>query len=248
MGYLRVLRRLLKTNWWKTFWINFKMLPFRQACKFPIYVYGKAQFRNLSGKIIIDAKDVYSGMIKIGKKDYYVATAVQKCVWNVSGTILFHGSVHFMQGSYVLVAPNATLEITGNHGLCGSNIRICCFDHISIGQNVELTWDIQLMDSSFHYVELLNKEGLVKPLTAPIHIGDYVWVGNRTTIAKGSVIPSHTVVASNSVVNKDFSDIEPDSLLAGMPATVKATGYHRIFDKKQERNFDQQFGYTRTHL
>ena len=153
-----------------------------------------------------------------------------------------------MQGSYLLVADNGTLEIGGLDGIFGTNIRIFCFDRITIGRNVRMAWDIQIMDSSFHYIELTHKDNQVPPLTKPIVLGDNIWVGNRTTISKGAVIPNQTVIASNSLINKDFSNIEPDSLLAGAPASVKATGCHRIFDVRREQELDKQYGYSRTHL
>lgn len=248
MSFIRLAKNLLKTNLWMTLKINFKMLPWQQAKKLPIYVYGKMLFRNYKGKIVIDADQIHSGMIKLGKCDYYIATAVQKCVWNITGTMIFHGPAKFLQGSYVLVAGNATLEIGKNEPILGTNLRILCFDHITIGANNRIAWDVQIMDSSFHYVELLNKDNLVKPLTKPIVLGDNVWVGNRSTISKGTVLPNHTIVSSNSLVNKDFSDIGTDCMLAGCPASVKATGCHRIFDEERQKELDKQFNYTRTHI
>ena len=249
MSYLKRLSHILfKTNLPKTLWLNFKMLPFQQARKLPMYVYGRTEFRNMTGKIIIDAEKISSGMIRIGKRDFYIATAVQKTMWNITGTLIMKGPIKFLQGSYILVAGNATLEIGGGEGVFGTNLRVFCFDHIVLGKNVRMAWDGQIMDSSFHYIELQNKDNLVKSLTKPIVIGDNVWIGNRTTISKGTVLPSQTIVASNSVVNKDFSDIAPDTLLAGAPAVVKATGCHRIFDTKREKELDKQFNYTRTHL
>ncbi len=249
MSYIKLFFHILfKTNLIKTLWLNFKMLPFRQAIKLPIYVYGGAEFRRMHGRILLDTDNIFSGMIKIGKRDYYIATSVQKSIWTISGTMIFHGPVKFLQGSYILVADNATFEIGGRDGIFGTNLRVFCFDRITLGRNVRIAWDAQIMDSAFHYIELKNKDHLVKPLTKPVVLGDNIWVGNRTTISKGSVIPSQTIVASNSVVNKDFSNIEPDSLLAGTPASVKSTGCHRIFDVQREKELDKQYGYSRTHL
>lgn len=249
MSYLKRLSHILfKTNLPKTLWLNFKMLPFQQARKLPIYIYGRMQFKDLSGKIILDADKISSGMIKVGKHDFYIATSVQRTQWNIVGTMIFKGPVKFLQGSYILVAGNATLEIGGDEGVFGTNLRIFCFDHIVLGKNVRMAWDGQIMDSSFHYIELQNKDNLVKPLTKPIVIGDNVWIGNRTTISKGTVLPDHTIVASNSMVNKDFSELGPDCMLAGAPAVFKASGCHRIFDTQRERELDKQFNYTRTHL
>ena len=104
------------------------------------------------------------------------------------------------------------------------------------------------MDTTFHYVQNLNRNGEIAPLTKPIILGEDIWVGNRTTFTKGAVVPDKTIVASNSLVNKDFSNIEPYTLLAGMPASVKATGMKRIFDLDIQREMDEKYHYVRTHL
>lgn len=60
--FLILLRRV---NLIKTIYFNFKMLPFNQAIKIPILLYGKIVFHNLSGKLTIQ-NDVSSKMIRIG--------------------------------------------------------------------------------------------------------------------------------------------------------------------------------------
>lgn len=49
----------------RTLVFNFMMLPFEQAIKLPIFIYGKVRFTSLKGEIIIKNK-VTTKMIKIG--------------------------------------------------------------------------------------------------------------------------------------------------------------------------------------
>ena len=121
-----------------------------------------------------------------------------------------------------------------------------CFDRISIGERVEVTWDCQIYDTSFHYI--IKEDGICGPLTIPIEIGNHVWIGNRTTVSKGAKIPSNSIVASNSLVSKDFSRFGEGILIAGIPAQVKQEGVERVYNGKQEAELDKQFGYVRTHL
>ena len=243
---MRTLLYILRTiNVIKTIWFNFKVFPFAVARKFPVWLYGKCTFRSLHGKIIINGP-ISPGMIKIGKNDLYVDTAIQQCIWTVRGTVIFNGPLSLGHGSYVVVSDNATLEFGSHDVYIGSNLKIFCFNRIVIGSNVRAAWDCQFMDTSFHYVQ--NRNGEIAPLTKPIILGENIWVGNRTTIAKGAVVPDNTIIASNSLVNKDFSQIEPYTLLAGMPASVKATGQKRIFDLEIQREMDEKYNYVRTHL
>lgn len=247
MSRLKSLFSLLKTNLSKTIWFNFKMLPFKQAIRFPIYIYGKATFRSTKGEIVIDAP-IGHGMIKIGKNDYYVDTSMQQTIWTLCGKLIFHGPVNFLHGTYLLISDNATMEI-GTHGtFFGTGTKLICFDNIIIGDNVQITWDCQLIDTSFHYIELMQENNKINPLTKPVIIGNNIWIGNRTTISKGTILPDYSIVASNSLVNKDFSDIQPYSLFAGCPAKSKGTGFRRVFDYKQEKELDEKYNYVRTHL
>lgn len=36
----------------KTLYVNFRTLPFKQAIKFPIYIYGRVKFYSLEGDIV----------------------------------------------------------------------------------------------------------------------------------------------------------------------------------------------------
>ena len=63
----------LGINIYKTIYINFRFLPFKQACKLPIWVYGKMKFGYKSGSIIIDAT-FRRKMIEIGiNRDRFMA-------------------------------------------------------------------------------------------------------------------------------------------------------------------------------
>lgn len=245
MRLKKAIREIFRANIPKTIWFNFKMLPLKQAIKFPVFVYGKSSFRKISGRFVIDAK-VSPAMIKIGKKDKYVLTDTPLSVWTIEGTITFHSDFRFYGGSYVFCAKNAKLSFMGG-GFCGSNVKIICFDSITL-HDTRVTWDCQIMDSSFHYLENLDKPNDFKPLTDPVVLGDHVWICNNTTISKGTVVPSENIIASHSLVNKDFSDIGPYNLLAGVPAKVKASNVRRIYDSVKEAELDNIYNYCRTHL
>lgn len=237
---------LVKSNIIKTIVFNFKMLPWRQAVRLPVLFYGRVKFRSLKGCVSLKG-GISVGMIKIGVNQY-VDTGVPETIWTIDGRMAFNGPMKMARGSYIHVAKNAMLSIGSAGTFFGSNVRIFCWNKITFGNCVRLTWDCQLYDTSFHYIESLDPTKEIKPLTKPIAIGDRVWIGNRTTVSKGAVIPSDTIVASNSLVNKDFSDMGPYCMLAGMPAEIKSKGIKRIFDSKRQAQLDKQFDYPRRIL
>jgi hypothetical protein len=73
-------------------------------------------------------------------------------------------------------------------------------------------------------------------------------LGIGPDILKEHTYPSDTIVASNSLVNKNFSSIKPYGLLAGCPAVLKVTGVKRVYDREYEARLDKQYGYHRTFL
>lgn len=243
----RKIKELLRCNLIKTIKFNFKMLPLKYARKLPILFYGKTDFRSLKGCVKINGP-VSTAMIRVGIKDEYVDTSIGNTIWTINGTIVFNGPLKMWRGSYIVVAKNAVLDIGSQQTKLGSHLKIMCFNRITIGNCVRIAWECQIYDTSFHYIELKNRNNEIQPLSKPVVIGNCVWLGNRSTVSKGAIIPNDTIVASGSMINKDFSNTEPYSMLAGCPATVKATGLRRVFDRKQERELDKKFNYSRTGL
>ena len=244
---------IFKSKLLSTLKINFKMLPFNQALRFPIVVYSKINFRSLKGRIVIKGRLDFD-MISIGKQGY-VATTKPFSNWTIEGTIVFWGCITFSNGTYLLVAKDAILTIgneksSENFGrssiTVGTNTKIMCFESITIGEYARIPWDVQIIDTSFHYIE--NNCGNAQPLTKPIVIGDRVWVGNRATISKGDVIPSNSIICSNSVVNKDLSSYGECCMFAGSPAVKKSEGLSRVWDEEKQAEYDKYFGYNRAHL
>ena len=57
-------------------------------------------------------------------------------------------------------------------------------------------------------------------VSAPVVIGDYVWVASDVTVLRGVTIGEHSVIGARSLVT---SDIPPHSLAFGSPARVRGS-------------------------
>ena len=126
------------------------------------------------------------------------------------------GYFQIFTGLRVVVDKGAVLSL--GSGYINHDVRISCFSSITIGDDVAISEDVTIRDSDNHEVV-----GRQSPSTAPIVIGDHVWIGLRSTILKGVTIGSGSIVAAGSVVTKD---VAPNTLVAGVPATPRRSDVH----------------------
>lgn len=120
--------------------------------------------------------------------------------------------------SKVEVGPHAKLVIGGEFGM--SNTVIQCRSSITIGERVRIGNGCLIMDTDFHNLDWRKRTYYDKhddePVkSAPIIIGDNVFIGTRCVITKGVVIGKHSVIAAGSVV---VSNVPEDEIWGGNPA------------------------------
>ena len=121
------------------------------------------------------------------------------------------GSVRVYSGCLLCVDGKFTM----NSGYINNDCKIYCRNCITIGENVVIAPEVIIRDSDQH--QLINESGEKKPISAPIHIGNHVWIGTRAIILKGVTIGDNAVIAAGSVVTRDVPD---HCLAAGTPARV----------------------------
>lgn len=117
--------------------------------------------------------------------------------------------------SFVTNTPTARIIIQDGAGI--SNSVLSCHEGIRIGKNTLIGAECLIIDSDFHGFPL----GENRPVkSAPVVIGDHVFVGTRTIILKGVTIGDRAVIGAGSVVS---SDIPENCLATGNPARVIRT-------------------------
>lgn len=117
---------------------------------------------------------------------------------------------------------NAALEssgkiILGDHFVLNPFSRIVAHEEIRIGKNVVIARFVSILD---HDHTITRENGAVKfsgYKTAPIRIGDNVWIGDKVTILKGVTIGDNVIIAANAVVTKN---IQSNVVAGGIPARV----------------------------
>lgn len=232
-------------NWYNpliSFIINYYYLPFKQAYKMPIACYGWPRFISLHGKIIIESDRIYHKMICFNKIEHnpYHSCGDFEYV-NNGGTLIFKGSANITSGSRIMTYNGGKI-IFGNN-FRALSINIGCQEQISFGNNINIGAGVVIYDSNFHYI-YNKKKNVVKNIHQNITIGNQVWIGTRTYIAKGVQIPKGCIVSANTVIAKPISEINDYSIIAGNPAKVVAEGYVRLVGPLENYLFEE---FTKNH-
>jgi acetyltransferase-like isoleucine patch superfamily enzyme len=80
-----------------------------------------------------------------------------------------------------------------------------------------------------------SKTGEKYPLSAPIELGNYNAVSNRVSIMSNTKTPDNCVIASNSLCNKDYTNLGSEILLGGVPAKLIRRDFVRDWESEKEK-------------
>ena len=200
----------------KSLYVNFRLLPFRQAVRLPILVRYNCNLVSLRGKVSLDKIKI--GILKIGfGKVGVFDKRYNRSILQIQGLISLKGKASFGQGARICVNTGGILNI-GERFNNTAEMTIVCYNKITIGDDVLTSWNTLIMDTDFHQTVNLESQEVSKS-EAPIYIGEKVWIGTRAVILKGSNVPNGCIIGANSLINKKF--IKENTLLAGNPANIK---------------------------
>jgi carbonic anhydrase/acetyltransferase-like protein (isoleucine patch superfamily) len=127
------------------------------------------------------------------------------------------GARSLVLGKITVTGPGDPAELFS----IGSASAITCPLHVDlaaavrIGNNVYIGHDVALLTVDHRMGPTEQRCGKSKAL--PITLEDGVWIGSRVTVLAGVCVGSGAVVAAGAVVTHD---VPPDTLVAGVPATV----------------------------
>lgn len=156
----------------------------------------------LVGKPIIQKHP--DSRIVIGKN----VILVSESTYNVAG--INHSVILSTQGK------NAEIIIGDGTGISGTSL--VAVNKIVVGQDVKLGANTNIFDTDFHPLnseKRRSQKSITDALSAPVIIGDNVWIGINSTVLKGVVIGNNSIIGAHSLVIKDIPQME---LHAGVPA------------------------------
>lgn len=198
----------------KTVYVNFRYLPFRQACKLPIWTHYNTKIA-IKGKILVP-DDCSLATIRIGFHKVPICDNAPTVVSaDKGGIIKFLGTAHIGYGSKIAVHGGGELILGDNFAISAAT-QISCYRRIRFGRDIQFSWDCLVMDSDSH--KIYDEQDVLMNPSREIVFGNKIWIGCRSTVLKGVVIPDNCVVGSCSLVTGGSKGFVANSIIAGNPA------------------------------
>lgn len=116
---------------------------------------------------------------------------------------------HIHMGTQFFYPSNISI---GQGSIIGQNAFLDGRDKLTIGDHVDIASEVMIYNSEH---DITSED--FKPVTAPVQIGDYVFIGPRAIILPGVKIGKGVVVGAGAVVTKDVAEF---SIVGGVPAQV----------------------------
>jgi acetyltransferase-like isoleucine patch superfamily enzyme len=186
----------------KTIYFNFRYLPFRQAKHIPILLSKKTFIKVEGGRVKIDCKEIKYAMIKFGiNGEAAISDSKTRSSYVLQGALIFKGNADLGRGIRMIILPKGTLVFGKNFIITGkSSFRV--YRNVTIGDDCLFSWDILIMDYDGH--RIFDKDNAKINDSKPVIIGNHVWVGCRSTIWKGAIIPDNSVIGTGSLIAKEL--------------------------------------------
>lgn len=105
----------------------------------------------------------------------------------------------------------------GDKCVFGKDNVVNCYLDIEFGESTIVADWVYVCDFDHVYADItmpIKDQGIVK---TPVRIGPDVWMGTKVTVLRGVTIGHGSVLAANSVINRD---VPPMSVVGGVPAKV----------------------------
>ena len=219
-GFLRFVRFLVPN-----IYFNFHYLPFKQAVKFPIFLY-KPHLLKMKGNVKVENDNIRPGMIRLGYPTVSIYPQNGFIYENHGGTIIFHGVTNIGNSSAISVGKTGHIEF-GNNYRATTSLKLVSYCGVYFGENVRCGWETTIMDTDFHKLAILSG-GFTKGY-GQIHIGSNNWFGNGCLVLKKTKTPDFCIFSARSVVS-GLIDVPSYSVVGGNPLKIKSSGVWRNVD------------------
>ncbi len=188
-----------------------------QGCRI---IRSKIHLRNNSIMIICNNVKIYdtcfalsNGRVEIGESSFLskgIMPTKQQVI--ISSGILSFGEFNRIRAQKFWIRFGGKVTF-GNYINLNEFSEIRCDESISIGDFVEISYNVKLWDTNTHEIEgalnrrerwkkqYLMRDVSRKPITKPVVIGNDVWIGDSVAILKGSKIGNNCICGYRTLIS-----------------------------------------------
>nr|WP_319569932.1 acyltransferase [uncultured Draconibacterium sp.] len=186
----------------------------------------EAQINNIILKLLMKVYNINAGKITTNGLPFFHIEKSGKLIignnFRMNNGLKFN-TIGFTQPCTFSILNNARVKIGDNVGM--SQTTIVSHEEIIIGDNVKLGGGVKIYDTDFHSLNSKDRQekqsDIINKKTAPVRIGDNVFIGADSMILKGVKIGNNSIVGAGSIVSKE---IPPNEIWGGNPASfIKKT-------------------------
>ena len=188
----------------RTLWLAFQIRTLRPR----IWVYPDLHFF-LGREVSLSG----SGCLHVGRRWTNRRYFQSEFIVENHARLKINGDFSFYTGCSVAIHSGAEL-ILGS-GYINHRASLECYHRIVIGDGVAIAKGVTIRDSDAHSINGQSR------ISAPIIIGNRVWIGANAMVLKGVTIGDGAVIAAGAIVTRD---VPSASLVAGVPARVIKSG------------------------
>lgn len=125
---------------------------------------------------------------------------------------------HHARLEAICSTPGITRLEIGDRSIIQPYAHIGAAHRVTIGKHVMIASNVFITDHDHDISDPMNPATINSGLdTAPVHIGDYTWLGEKVMVLKGVTIGERSVIGAGALVTRD---IPPMSIAVGSPARV----------------------------
>ena len=182
----------------RNIWFNFVRMQTKQdgGSAFLITPYSVVDIHNTASVFV-------SGHPILGYKKYN-GSKLETSLWMDENASISICNTQIFHGCDIQIFKDAKLSLSAS--VMNRGAQIICQDVITIGKGCLISRDVVIRDNDGGHKILTD--GYKK--SAPVHIGDNVWIGQGAMILKGVTIGEGSIIGAGSIV---MTNVKPHSLV-----------------------------------
>jgi acetyltransferase-like isoleucine patch superfamily enzyme len=131
------------------------------------------------------------------------------------GRVIFGDDVRVIQRTTPYTHSREAVITVGNRVDLVA-VRFGCNERISIGDRSQVS-ECRIMDTDFHSIAINRRDAGATVRTAPVTIGENVWIAPETAILPGTTIGDNSVIAFGAICS---GAVPANVVMVGNPARV----------------------------